>query len=66
MIAQNLCESLNKTRISQLKYEFYYFSGSRTKDGNPILIFPDSRSQLNDEQIDLLLSYLLQLPPQVF
>uniref|UniRef100_A0AAF5Q3M6 Uncharacterized protein n=1 Tax=Wuchereria bancrofti TaxID=6293 RepID=A0AAF5Q3M6_WUCBA len=37
--------------------------GARTKDGNPMLIFPDSRSQLTEEQLDLLISCLLQLPP---
>ncbi|VDM97371.1 unnamed protein product [Onchocerca ochengi] len=37
--------------------------GARTKEGNPVLIFPDSRSQLAEEELHLLVSYLLQIPP---
>lgn len=40
-------------------------SGARTKDGHPVLTFPDSRSQLTLEDFRLLVSYLLQVPPSV-
>ncbi|CAD5231203.1 unnamed protein product [Bursaphelenchus okinawaensis] len=42
---------------------FAFISGLRTSDGNPILTFPDSRSQLTFEEYQILLAYLFQVPP---
>uniref|UniRef100_A0A1I8EME6 Uncharacterized protein n=1 Tax=Wuchereria bancrofti TaxID=6293 RepID=A0A1I8EME6_WUCBA len=56
-----------RTKIKEISdilvSRFAFITGARTKDGNPMLIFPDSRSQLTEEQLDLLISCLLQLPP---
>ncbi|VDN58393.1 unnamed protein product [Dracunculus medinensis] len=46
-----------------LASRFAFLSGARTKDGHPILTFPDSRSQLTFDEFKLLISYLLQIPP---
>ncbi|MCP9256956.1 Dbl-likey (DH) domain and CRAL-TRIO domain and Pleckstrin-likey-like domain-containing protein [Dirofilaria immitis] len=45
-----------------LASRFAFITGARTKEGNPILIFPDSRTQLAEEEFHLLISYLLQIP----
>ncbi|KAI1722931.1 guanine nucleotide exchange factor DBS [Ditylenchus destructor] len=42
---------------------FAFISGLRTNDGHPILTFPDSHAQLDFEEVELLISYLLQVPP---
>uniref|UniRef100_A0A1I7RJS6 CRAL-TRIO domain-containing protein n=2 Tax=Bursaphelenchus xylophilus TaxID=6326 RepID=A0A1I7RJS6_BURXY len=42
---------------------FAFISGLRTNEGNPILTFPDSRSQLTFEEYQILLAYLFQVPP---
>ncbi|CAG9540110.1 unnamed protein product [Cercopithifilaria johnstoni] len=46
-----------------LASRFAFITGTRTKEGNPVLIFPDSRSQLTEDELHLLVSYLLQIPP---
>uniref|UniRef100_A0AC34QQV0 CRAL-TRIO domain-containing protein n=1 Tax=Panagrolaimus sp. JU765 TaxID=591449 RepID=A0AC34QQV0_9BILA len=42
---------------------FAFISGLRTRDGHPVMTFPDSRSIIDFEQYQLLVGYLLQVPP---
>ena len=42
---------------------FAFISGLKTKDGHPIMTFPDSRTYIDFEQYQLLIGYLLQVPP---
>lgn len=39
------------------------FSGARTRDGFPVMTFPDSRVQMSYPNYHLLVTYLLQVPP---
>uniref|UniRef100_A0A7E4V5F9 CRAL-TRIO domain-containing protein n=1 Tax=Panagrellus redivivus TaxID=6233 RepID=A0A7E4V5F9_PANRE len=60
---------VNDTRIKIremtdiLVTRFAFISGLKTKDSHPIMTFPDSRSAIDFEQYQLLVGYLLQVPP---
>lgn len=40
-----------------------FISGARTRDGFPVMTFPDSRVQMSYPHYHLLVTYLLQVPP---
>uniref|UniRef100_A0A0K0F1X9 CRAL-TRIO domain-containing protein n=1 Tax=Strongyloides venezuelensis TaxID=75913 RepID=A0A0K0F1X9_STRVS len=45
-----------------LNTNYAFISGASTREGHPILTFPDARSQITFEQYHLLITYLFQVP----
>uniref|UniRef100_A0A914UMR1 Guanine nucleotide exchange factor DBS n=2 Tax=Plectus sambesii TaxID=2011161 RepID=A0A914UMR1_9BILA len=46
-----------------LAARYAFLSGARTRDGFPVMTFPDSRVQMSYPNYHLLVTYLLQVPP---
>uniref|UniRef100_A0A0K0DUC5 CRAL-TRIO domain-containing protein n=1 Tax=Strongyloides stercoralis TaxID=6248 RepID=A0A0K0DUC5_STRER len=55
-----------KIQISEvgeiLNTNFAFISGASTREGHPILTFPDAKNQITFEQYHLLITYLFQVP----
>uniref|UniRef100_A0A0N4Z5V2 CRAL-TRIO domain-containing protein n=1 Tax=Parastrongyloides trichosuri TaxID=131310 RepID=A0A0N4Z5V2_PARTI len=56
-------EKVQITEVGEiLNTNFAFISGASTREGHPILTFPDSKSQITFEQYHLLITYLFQVP----
>ncbi|MFH4984218.1 hypothetical protein AB6A40_010927 [Gnathostoma spinigerum] len=53
--------SCNSQEIDSIHYT--QRNGARTRDGYPVFTFPDTRNPIEHNELQLLVTYLLQVPP---